>query len=472
MLKAGDAKLLVRGSLLGEHQDASVLLTDFPMTTLRPIFRCGAPPMAADGASCAVAARMHFCMLPPMLRQPARLLSLCRRAVPALQNAAPAVPAEAPQPVASPRPLGMLTNVLGRATKGLQQGGDADSPINGLLYVSGNITGSRAQPTGEVAVRLYDAAVGEGTVPLVAADAWDVAAWQCCRPVAQLPLGLSWPAPFPAGTPAGTTRLSQAQGSARLSEAQQLSFNVEVVPAEGHRQAGYVRAAGVVPLADASAAAGSGAGQLAAAQPPHHGAHHHQHHLQAAAQHMDVRLSIKDGGMAILTSITPDMRWQSGQAAIDVRLRGPVDQPVLSGCASIAKATLDCPVLRFPLTNVSAEVRAGEDLLTVEALEARCGRRGHIRVRGSLPVYGAGGGGRATAGQPALRLVAEASGLELRVRNMYSGQYDAQVAVTSSLASPSVAGTMRFSKGMVFIVPQGAPGMQLPAGGRWTGAGP
>lgn len=40
VLKAGDAKLFVRGSLLGEHQDASLLLTDFPMTTLRPIFRC------------------------------------------------------------------------------------------------------------------------------------------------------------------------------------------------------------------------------------------------------------------------------------------------------------------------------------------------------------------------------------------------------------------------------------------------
>jgi hypothetical protein len=39
VLKAGDAKLLVRGSLLGEHQDASVLLTDFPMATLRPLFR-------------------------------------------------------------------------------------------------------------------------------------------------------------------------------------------------------------------------------------------------------------------------------------------------------------------------------------------------------------------------------------------------------------------------------------------------
>ena len=89
------------------------------------------------------------------------LLTLTRRAVPALEHAAPAVPAELPQPIASPRPLGMLTSVLGRATKGLQEGGDADSPINGLLYVSGNITGSSAQPTGEVAVRLYDAAVGE-----------------------------------------------------------------------------------------------------------------------------------------------------------------------------------------------------------------------------------------------------------------------------------------------------------------------
>lgn len=84
--------------------------------------------------------------------------------MPALQNAAPAVPAERPQPVASPRPLGMLTHALGRATKGLGGGGmglgAADSPINGLLYVSGNIAGSSAQPTGEVAVRLYDAAVG------------------------------------------------------------------------------------------------------------------------------------------------------------------------------------------------------------------------------------------------------------------------------------------------------------------------
>jgi translocation and assembly module TamB len=238
--------------------------------------------------------------------------------------------------------------------------------------------------------------------------------------------------------PAGATRLSQAQASARLNEQQQLSFNVEFVPAEGHRQSGYVRASGTVPLADAdvaTATVSSRAGEPAQQQ-----------------QQLDVRLSVKDSGMAILTSVTPDVHWQQGQASIDLRLRGSLMQPVLSGGASISKATLDCPLLRFPLTNVSAEVRAGEDLLTVESLEARCGRRGFARARGSLPVYAAAG----SSSQH--RLVAEASGLELRLRNMYSGQYDASLLVTSSLANPTVAGSMLFSKGIVFIVPQGGPG--------------
>lgn len=229
---------------------------------------------------------------------------------------------------------------------------------------------------------------------------------------------------------------------------------MEVVPAEGHRQAGYVRAAGVVPLADAAASGGSSGGQ-------HAGAPHALQTAQAAAaQQMDVRLSVKDGGMAVLTSVTPDVQWLGGQAAIDVRLRGPLDRPVLSGAASLSKASLECPVLRFPLTAVSAEVRAGGDLLTVDALEARCGRRGHIRARGSLPVYGAGSRSSSAGSQqpPPLRLSAEASGLELRVRNLYSGQYDASLGVTGSLAQPSVGGSMRFSRGIVFIVPQGAPG--------------
>ena len=54
-LKTGEAKLLVRGNLLGAAQDASIILTDFPVAILQPMFRAlpalehAAPAVAASG---------------------------------------------------------------------------------------------------------------------------------------------------------------------------------------------------------------------------------------------------------------------------------------------------------------------------------------------------------------------------------------------------------------------------------------
>lgn len=287
VLKAGDAKLLVRGSLLGERQDATVLLTDFPVATLRPFFR----------------------------------------AVPALEHTSPAVASASASPVPSPYPLGLVANMLGTATKGLQQGADADSPINGMLYVSGNVGGSRDQPAGEVAVRLYDAAVGP-------------------------------------------TRLAQAQASARLSENQQLTFNVDIVPAEGHRQSGHVKIVGVVPLSALDPAAAEDASSAGAAA---------ARGQRDPSQPLDVRLSVRDSGMSILTSMTPDFRWRQGTAEVGLRVSGALQRPTVVGSASVSKASIDCPFLRFPLTIVTADVQCAEGLLTVDALDARVGRKGYIK---------------------------------------------------------------------------------------------
>ena len=38
-LRAEDAKLLLRGGLLGPHQNATLMLTDFPVALLQPLFR-------------------------------------------------------------------------------------------------------------------------------------------------------------------------------------------------------------------------------------------------------------------------------------------------------------------------------------------------------------------------------------------------------------------------------------------------
>lgn len=50
-MRMGDAKLLIRGKLLSAEQNASVLLTDFPVAVLQPLFRSmpalqNAPPAA------------------------------------------------------------------------------------------------------------------------------------------------------------------------------------------------------------------------------------------------------------------------------------------------------------------------------------------------------------------------------------------------------------------------------------------
>jgi hypothetical protein len=384
VLKSGDAKLLVRGSLLSDHQDASVLLTDFPLATLRPLFR----------------------------------------AVPALQHAAPAVSPAVPEPVSSPLPLGLLANAVSRASEDLAKAGpDADSPIAGMLYVSGNLGGSQAKPTGEVAVRVYDAAVG-------------------------------------------TTRLAQAQASARLADNMQLSFNVDIIPVEGHRKSGHVRAAGTIPLSSLDRGNTASSGEAEAIADVDAG--------KSSQSPLDVRLSVRDSGMAVLTSVTPDFRWQSGEADVSFRFTGTLDAPNVSGAARVGRAAIDCPVLKYPLEVVSADVRCEDGILDVNTLDIKSGRKGHLRARGALPIYppGVSFGPAAAMQKVQNRMTVDINGLELRVRNAYTGQLDALLTLRDSVQRPVVGGSMRFSRGAVYLMPQGQDmGSSGTAPSGATGAG-
>jgi len=59
-LRADEARFVVQGRLLGQSQDATVLLSDFPMATLQPIFRAvpalqnAAPAATAGGPGAAL----------------------------------------------------------------------------------------------------------------------------------------------------------------------------------------------------------------------------------------------------------------------------------------------------------------------------------------------------------------------------------------------------------------------------------
>ncbi|KAL0030394.1 hypothetical protein WJX79_000988 [Trebouxia sp. C0005] len=391
-LRAEDAKLLLRGGLLGPHQNATLMLTDFPVALLQPLFR----------------------------------------AVPALEHAAPAVGTSSEglglgaSPGAPFHGLNMAFSRTGRAHALIPADTlYSNSPVNGLLFVHGIIGGSASIPEGEIVVRLFEGAIGP-------------------------------------------TRLAQATATACLDSQQRLAFDCHLEPAQA-RQTGHVKLSGSLPLTftnqpsavekselddavweETGDAAPEGSQETAPALGP---------------QDVEAALHVKDAGMMLVSTVAPDFTWQSGNADIAIRVSGQQEQPIIEGSAQLRKAAIYCPHFKYPMTNVHADINMANNHLQVEGLEARVGRRGHIKVRGGLPVTPS-----STSVSPAGPAVEPSGtdrgavpeginvavqGLELRVRNVYTGHLDADLQLQQSLMQPEVGGVMRFSRGVAYLNPQG-----------------
>ncbi|XP_058225554.1 protein TIC236, chloroplastic isoform X2 [Rhododendron vialii] len=99
-----------------------------------------------------------------------------------------------------------------------------------------------------------------------------------------------------------------------------------------------------------------------------------------------VDADIKDGGMMLLTALSPYANWLQGNADITLQVRGTVEQPVLDGSASFHRATVSSPVLRKPLTSLGGTVHVNSNRLCIVLLESRVSRRGKLSVKGNLPL--------------------------------------------------------------------------------------
>jgi hypothetical protein len=74
-------------------------------------------------------------------------------------------------------------------------------------------------------------------------------------------------------------------------------------------------------------------------------------------EEVDMKLSIKDGGIALLFALVPDCEWLGGQAAVDVRVHGSYLAPSIEGKASMSKGQLLSQHLRYPVSNLFASVK-------------------------------------------------------------------------------------------------------------------
>lgn len=86
--------------------------------------------------------------------------------------------------------------------------------------------------------------------------------------------------------------------------------------------------------------------------------------------------------VSLWAEVVREGRWSGAR-----RVAGRLDAPKVGGHLTVGKGSFTCPYLRYPVTGVAATVHVEEaGALRVEQLDARVGRRGHIKVRGHLPL--------------------------------------------------------------------------------------
>lgn len=157
-----------------------------------------------------------------------------------------------------------------------------------------------------------------------------------------------------------------------------------------------------------------------------------------------VDADIKDGGMMLLTALSPYVNWLHGNADIMLQVRGTVDQPVLDGFATFHRASILSPVLRKPLTNFGGTVHVKSNRLCITSLESRVSRRGKLLIKGNLPL-------RTSEASLGDKIDLKCEVLEVRAKNILSGQVDTQMQITGSILQPNISGNIKLSHGEAYL---------------------
>ncbi|KAG4965439.1 hypothetical protein JHK85_040414 [Glycine max] len=153
---------------------------------------------------------------------------------------------------------------------------------------------------------------------------------------------------------------------------------------------------------------------------------------------------IKDGGMTLVTALSPHANWLHGNADLKLEVRGTVDQPVLNGHASFHRASISSPVLRKPLTNFGGNVHVQSNRLCITSLESRVSRKGKLLVKGNLPL-------RTSEAAPDDKIELKCEVLEVRAQKVLSGQVDSQLQITGSILQPNISGNIKISQGEAYL---------------------
>ena len=300
-------------------------------------------------------------------------------------------------------------NTASGALSGMTNIPQVDEFISGNLYVNAALGGSAEAPQGNVNFQVLDGALRN-------------------------------------------KRLVRAEANAAVTSDQRFTFNINLQPAGGP---GHVKLMGSTPFEyslspqqlmdskDKQRASGSGEND-----------------------NIEIDVAVKDSGMLLLSALLPQVNWQMGSADIAMQVRGTASKPNLSGVAHVNRASISCPWLIRPLSSLGVTVRVQDNTLYVDAFDGRVGRKGFLRINGYLPMDNLSKKGKGSDVDKGI--IVDACGLELRVKNAFTGTFDGQIIARGSLKQPELSGNSQFSKGIVYLVPQGSSQADEPSEGMST----
>ncbi len=158
-----------------------------------------------------------------------------------------------------------------------------------------------------------------------------------------------------------------------------------------------------------------------------------------ATNQVSLTARIRDDGLSLLSLFTDQVAWKGGNGALDVQVKGTIDQPIVDGTVRFQDAKLQAAALEQPLTNLSGTIKFNRNLVTIPRLSANIDD-GQLEANGSLPIFQA-------ARQQALAVKLE--DLDLNVQELYQGGVKGAIAVKGSVFQPLVSGKLQISNGKV-----------------------
>ncbi|PKU85008.1 uncharacterized protein LOC110096282 isoform X2 [Dendrobium catenatum] len=157
-----------------------------------------------------------------------------------------------------------------------------------------------------------------------------------------------------------------------------------------------------------------------------------------------INANIKDGGMMLLTALSPYANWLHGFADIDLQVTGSVEQPIVDGSASFHRATVSSPALWKPLTNFGGTVHVISNRICISSVEGRVSRKGKLSLKGNLPL-------KPTQSFVTDKIELKCDFLEVRMKNFFSGQVDSQMQIMGSILQPNISGFFKLSHGEAYL---------------------